>query len=247
MPTAPRALRTEQTTAFLLEVLRGRRRVLEVGCGRGDVARALAVAGHEVTALDLELPDQQPAPGVSYVEADLLTFDPGAGAAPFDAVVFTASLHHISPLASAVERAASLTAPGGLVVADDFDLDAPDASTLRWYYEVQELLAAAGAYAADRIDPPIDPPRADLVARWRDAHAHDPPLHTGAQLRRALGDRLSLRAPRRGPYLYRYICGGLADDVHGAAVAAYLLEVERRGISEGRLTPVGLRLLADRA
>jgi SAM-dependent methyltransferase len=245
MSTAPRALRTEQTAAFLLEVLRGRRRVLEVGCGRGDVARALAVAGHEVTALDLELPDQQPTPGVTYVEADFLAFDLAAGAPPFDAVVFTSSLHHISPLDRAVDRAASLTTPGGLVVADDFDLDAPDARTLRWYYEIQELLAAAGAYPVDRIDPPIEPPRADLVARWRDAHLHDPPLHTGVQLRRALGDRLALRERRRTPYLYRYICGGLPDDAHGAAVAAYVLEAERRGIAAGRITPVGLRLLAD--
>jgi SAM-dependent methyltransferase len=239
LPLPPRALRTEQTTTFLREALRGRRRVLEVGCGRGDVARALAAAGHEVTALDLELPDPRPAPGVTYAESDLLAFD----AAPFDAVVFTASLHHIAPLDRAIERAAALTAPGGLVVADDFDLDAPDAATLRWYYEVQELLVAAGVLAADRLDAP----RADPVARWRDAHVHDPPLHPGARLRRALAERLALRERRRCEYLYRYICGGLPDDARGAELAAYVLAAERRGISEGRLVPVGLRILADRA
>jgi len=242
MAESPRALRTGQTTAFLREVLSGRRRVLEVGCGRGDVAQALAAAGHEVTALDLELRDLPPdptPPGLTYVEADFLAFD----AAPFDAVVFTASLHHISPLAPAVERAAALTAPGGLVVADDFDLDAPDAETLRWYYELQELLAAAGVYAADRVDPP----RPDPIARWRDAHAHDPPLYTGAQLRRALAERLAIRERRRCEYLYRYVCGGLPDDARGAEIAAYVLAAERRRIAEGRLVPVGLRLVAGPA
>ena len=238
MAATPRELRTEQTMAFLGEALRGRRRVLEVGCGRGDVARALAAAGHEVTALDLELPDPRPAPGVTYVAHDFLSYD----AEPFDAVVFTASLHHISPLPAAVDRAAALTAPGGLVVADDFDLDAPDVQTLRWYYELQELLACAGVYPADRVDDP----RPDPIARWRDAHVHDPPLHTGAQLRRAFSDRLSLRSRRRCPYLYRYICGGLPDDARGAEVAAYVLATERRRISEGDLVPVGLRILADR-
>jgi Methyltransferase domain len=32
-------------------------RVLEVGCGRGDLARALARAGHRVVAIDPEAPD----------------------------------------------------------------------------------------------------------------------------------------------------------------------------------------------
>lgn len=249
MSQALRAFRTEQTMAFLAEVLRGRRRVLEVGCGRGDVARALAAAGHEVTALDRSLPEPLPTPGVTYVEGDFLAADAppdpafAPGAAPFDAVIFTASLHHITPLDLAVERAAALTAPGGLVVADDFDLAAADARTLRWYYDLQQLLIAAGVYPADRIDPP----RPDLVARWRDAHAHEPPLHTGAQLRRALSDRLELRERRRCEYLYRYVTGGLPDDDRGLAVASYVLAAERREIAAGRLTPVGLRLVAARA
>ncbi len=253
MANTPRELRTEQTMAFLREALRGRRRVLEVGCGRGDVARALAAAGHEVTALDLELPDPRPAPGVTYVEGDFLAFD----AEPFDAVAFTASLHHIAPLDRAVLRAAALTAPGGLVVADDFDLDAPDVETLRWYHELQDLLAAAGVYHEPHGHDGHDghhghqdhhdhPPRTDPLARWRDAHVHDPPLHTGAQLRRALGEHLELRARLRCEYLYRQVSSRLPDDARGASLAAYVLATERRRISEGRLVPVGLRLLATR-
>src|SRR5689334_20454326 len=48
-------VRGAATTAFLTSALRGRRRVLEVGCGRGGVARALGAAGFDVTAIDIDL------------------------------------------------------------------------------------------------------------------------------------------------------------------------------------------------
>src|SRR6185295_15499995 len=88
----PYQLAIGQTYSFLADVLRGRMRVLEVGCGRGDVARRLGAVGFRVTAIDLRLPDPTPSQNVTFLEHDLLWFDGG----PFDAVVFTASLHHIA-------------------------------------------------------------------------------------------------------------------------------------------------------
>src|SRR4029079_1981578 len=151
-----------------VDVLGGRRRVLEVGCGRGEVARALAARGLAVTALDLALPDPQPAPDLRHVELDFLVFR----GPPFDAILFTSSLHHIAPLENAIVHASELLAPGGVLVVDDFDLERPDHTTLAWYYETQELLAAAGLYDHHRLDPGTD-----AMVRWRDSHAHDPPLH----------------------------------------------------------------------
>lgn len=241
--STPRALRDAETTAFLAEALRDRRRILEVGCGRGDVARALAAAGHDVTALDLELADPRPTPNVTYVASDFLAYD----AAPFDAIAFTASLHHIAPLDRALDRAAALLAPGGALVIDDFDLEAPDADTLHWYYELQDLLVAAGLYPEDRVDP-LPPDPADLLARWRAAHEHDhgPPLHTGTEIRRGVAERFAVRDLRTGEYLHRYINAGLSDDARGHQLAAHVLGVERRGVAAGRLIPVGLRIVADR-
>src|ERR1041384_1597107 len=129
----PYQLAIGQTFSFLSEVLRGRQRILEVGCGRGEVARRLGAAGFRVTAIALHLSEPSPANNVMFLERDFLRFQ----AEPFDAVVFTSSLHHISPLSAAVSRAHALLGPGGLLVADDFDLDAPNAATLRWYYDVQ--------------------------------------------------------------------------------------------------------------
>ena len=78
---------------FVVPAIAGARRVLEVGAGRGTLARRLQAEGFSVTALELCLPAKD-ASGVQWVESDFLAFD----AEPFDAVLFTASLHHIAPL-----------------------------------------------------------------------------------------------------------------------------------------------------
>ena len=231
----PSELRTQQTLAFIVEVLGARQRVLEVGCGRGELARALAARGLAVTALDLALPDPQPAPNVSYVELDFFAFK----APPFDAVLFTSSLHHIAPLENAIVHATELLAPGGVLVVDDFDLERPDPGTLQWYYDTQELLAAAGLYDLHRVDAGTD-----VVARWRDAHAHDPPLHTGVEMRTAIAARLDSLAVRPAPYLYRYIAKGLPDDERGGAIAAHVLATEEQRIADGSFSAVGLRIVA---
>ena len=234
----PYQLAIGQTVSFLGDVLRGRRRVLEVGCGRGEVARRLGAAGFQITALDRRLHDPAPAVGVSFVERDFLQYD----AAPFDAVVFTSSLHHIAPLAAAIDRAHHLLAPGGLLVADELDLDAPNRATLRWYYDVQELLAAAELFPRDHVDPP----GSDLVGRWRLAHHHEPRLHTGVEMRQAIAERFDLRDVHGAAYLYRYITRHLPHDARGVAIAQHVYSTERRGITDGSLAAVGLGIVASR-
>lgn len=224
---------------FVRGALRGRTRVLEVGCGRGELARRLG-EDFAVTALDRHLPDVTPAPGVTFVEHDFLDYT----AEPFDAIVFTASLHHITPLARAIGRASDLLVPSGLLVVDDFDLEAPDAETLRWYYDTQDTLRAAGCFDADHIDPP----HADPVARWRAGHVHDhePPLHTGAAMRVAICDRFVIRRLEKGPYLHRYLAAHLPDGERGAAIARHVLATEQRRIADNVFVPVGLRIVAER-
>lgn len=226
---------------FLSAALGGRSRVLEVGCGRGEVARRLGAAGWQVTALDRELPDRTPAAGVAFVEHDFLDYD----APPFDAAVFTSSLHHIAPLPAAIDRAHALVAPGGLLVADEFALEAPDAATLDWYYDAQELLAAADLIPRDRIDEAAADP-ADRIERWMRAHHHEPALHTGAAMQGAIAARFELRDVRGGAYLYRYPARNLPGDARGLAIAAHLCATEQAGIAAGRFAAVGLRIAAVR-
>jgi SAM-dependent methyltransferase len=220
------------------------RRVIEVGCGRGALAAMLAREGREVIAVDLALPVERPSPAVRWIEGDFVTLpdtDVGSG---FDAIAFTASLHHIAALDDALARVESLLRPGGRLALDEFDLAAPDTACARWYYDVQELLAAAGAYPADRIDDDAD---AEPRARWLAAHEHhgEAPLHPGAAMIAAVEARFAGTRVERGPYLYRYICHGL-DGAHAGTLAETVLALERRCIASGLLTPVGLALSATR-
>lgn len=236
----PAEVVVEETHRFLAPLLSGCRRVLEVGCGNGLLARRLAADGFEVTAVDRSLAGTERAAPVRFVEADFLGFED----APFDALVFSASLHHLFPLERALENAGRLLRPGGLLAAADFDLDAPDRETLRWLYDLQGLLGAAGllrrevAHGSDEDDP---------LARWEAEHAGDPPLHRGCAMRAALAGRFELLGTARGPYLHRSIAGQLEPSRHAARIARWVLTAELRRIAAGTLRPVGLRLWARTA
>lgn len=227
----------EDVHCWMAPLLARRRRVLEVGCGAGDLARLLGADGFDVTALDVELGAPAPAPGVTWVEADFLAFE----AEPFEAVLFTRSLHHIHPLDRAIDQAIALLRPGGLLLVDDFDRKAPDAETARWYYEAKELLAAAGLYPDDHIE---GQPDDDPVARWHAEYDHVPPLHSGAEMLAAIADRFTRVETQRGVYLYRTIAGRLEDSGRGAAVASQLYGSESRRLQGAALAAVGLRISA---
>jgi SAM-dependent methyltransferase len=226
-------LEVAEQHAFVRNRIDGARRVLEVGAGRGHLARRLRADGYSVTALDLSPPPHELS-GVRWVQENFLAFEDE----PFDAVLFTASLHHIAPLDAALSRARALISPGGTLVVDDFDLEAPDEATARWYYEVQELLAAAGAYAAGH-----EHAQRDLtpLRRWQAEHEHHhAPLHTGRAMLAGIEHDFGLLEVARGPYLYSYICRGTSS----LGVAQHVLSVETRRIADGSLRPVGLRAVA---
>jgi 2-polyprenyl-3-methyl-5-hydroxy-6-metoxy-1,4-benzoquinol methylase len=97
------------------------RRVLDVGCGEGTLARQLRTIVPEVTAIDLDPASidlarhhnhRAPRDGgpINYVLADFLThpFENSS----FDAIVSVAALHHMNPI-TALARMRDLLRPGG--------------------------------------------------------------------------------------------------------------------------------------
>lgn len=234
-PERPEDVEVESTHRFLSPHLKGAKRVLDVGCGNGLLARRLAQEGFDVTALDRSLQRTSRTAGIRFVEADFLGFED----TPYDALVFSASLHHLFPLDAALDAAERLLRAGGVLLASDFDVDAPDVPTARWYYDMEGLLVAAGLFRPDKVGAADTE---DTVARWHAEHEHTPALHSGAAMQQGLARRFSERGASRGPYLYRYVVGGLEASPRATAIAHWALAAEEHHLATGSLKAVGLFL-----
>ena len=102
-------------------------RVLEVGCGRGELALALAADGYDVVAVDPKAPE-----GPIFRQTTIEKLDePG----PFDAAFASLSLHHVDDLGVALEKVATLLRPGASVVVREFAWDLADEPTVAWWYQ----------------------------------------------------------------------------------------------------------------
>ena len=113
-------------TAFVLSHLPPPpRRILEVGCGRGELALALAGAGYDVVAVDPEAPEGPIFRQTAIEELD----EPG----PFDAVVASFSMHHVHNLDAVLDQLRGLLAPEGVLVLDEFGWDLLDEQTAEQY------------------------------------------------------------------------------------------------------------------
>lgn len=99
-------------------------RLVEIGCGDGELTRLLSAAGWDAIGVDPEAPD-----GERFVRATLeeLDFDPA-----FDAAVAIRSLHHVADLDRGVERLDLALRPGGRLILFEFVVEHIDESTERW-------------------------------------------------------------------------------------------------------------------
>ena len=242
---------TRHTLDFLSPVLPpAPARLLEVGCGAGALALALEDAGWHVTAIDAseEAVAAAKAAGMAAIHADFLEFEDR----PFDAVLFTRSLHHIGDLDRALVRARNMLVPQGLLIVEDMDLAAVDETTATWILDLLAVLQAAGmaegleeAAKAHGHGPGPLPEDATPLARWRAHHQRHGVIHEGRAMKEGLEARLELLEARTAPYLFRYV-HHLAKGAPASVVDTVLaLEVER--IRTRLLKAVGLRLVARRA
>jgi SAM-dependent methyltransferase len=274
-PAHPLDVCAGETAAFVGRFLPGPgTRILDVGCGRGELAAMLLLAGHAVTAIDLdaEAVAAARARGVDAHVADFLEFSGG----PFDALLFSYSLHHIHPLPSALARAPGLLVPQGRVICEEYAFENIDEITATWFFGTQELLLSAGLLLD--WEPAGETAALEPLERWEaefgDGHAYhghtnhghgvhanrhghhrrhghhepdrpDEELHAAAEMKAQLSARFEIVHEETGPGLYGFWLENLPPD--RAEVALRLLALERGLVGQGALRPLGIRWVATRA
>lgn len=194
---------------FVREALpEGARRVLEVGCGDGALAAMLAAGGLDVVAIDAnaEAVAKTRARGLDARLAEWPDFHAG----PFDALLFTRSLHHVRDLEASVAAAFAALRPGGVLIVEDFAFEEADEESLAWF------AALAGDLAPAALD-------------------HDHELHSARAIEAALG-----AAPVPAAYYFRYIETSAPERAEAAlaeeerAIAAGLIRPLGRRWAVGR-------------
>lgn len=172
--------------------------MLEVGCGRGELALALDVAGYEVTAIDPAAPD---GPIFRRIKLEELEDD-----AQFDAVVASGVFHHMGEsLEPNLDRVARVLGGGGPFVLNEFGPDRLDEPTAAWYQGQRKILAAAGR--------PSERPSAE---QWSQHHVC---VTASDVLLAAVRNRFEEQVYEDVPYLWRYLDGVASAELEESLVS----------------------------
>ena len=192
-------------------------RVLEVGCGEGELARTLARVGHSVTAIDPQAPE-----GPIFRRTRIEEFtDP----AQFDHVVAILSLHHVEDLGMALSNMADLLRVGGTLVVVEFAWDRIDEATAEWALERLPVasLSEKPSWLGRRCQEwarggarETRAPAESYFAEW----ASEEGFHSSRRIRDELGRRFVERLFEWVPYLYPELREDVSESDESAAIEA---------------------------
>jgi SAM-dependent methyltransferase len=234
---------TRYTYDFVRRFLpRGCRRILEVGCGTGELAARLSKDGYAVIAIDSDRDSVGAARrlGVKAYVATWPDFDQGQ----FDAVLFTRSLHHIHPLDESVKHAADCLANGGRIIVEDFAHESADEKTLRWFKSAIHLLEAASTLVMsdEFLDKVLS--KTETLNAWRENHETE--LHKAAEIDAQLSKIFSRVIKENTAYYFRYIAGAIAPSEKREAILRAFADQEETMAADGSIVPLGRRFVAMR-
>jgi SAM-dependent methyltransferase len=218
------------------------RRILEVGCGTGELAARLVQDGQSVIAIDSD-PEAVAAARQLGVNAHVGTW-PDFEQGRFDAVLFTRSLHHIHPLDRSVRHAADSLADGGRIIVEDFAYESADEKTLQWFGGAIRLLEATGSLTAsdDLLKRVLS--KTETIKAWRENHENE--LHTAAEIWAQLQNRLGCVVRENAAYYFRYIASAISLTDKRDEILSAFGEQEQALARDGSIVALGRRFVASR-
>lgn len=180
-------------------------RVLEIGCGNGELALAVADLGYDVVAID---PNAPSGPIFQQVTIEALN-DPGL----FDAVLSSLALHHVHDLGLVLDKCAHLLPSGPLIVVE-YAHERVDDATARWY--MANLRATAHEHSASSHEHSggflvrryeewrgaAESGSTTSFGRWYRDWSEQNGMHLGQTILRELRARFDETFLEWGPYLY---------------------------------------------
>jgi SAM-dependent methyltransferase len=239
----PADVPTRETLRFLTSRIPVGANFLEVGCGEGRVAGELLKRGYRVTALDSdrEVIARAQERGVPAVVGSWPQF---GGRVSFDAIAFTRSLHHISPLREAIARARELLSPTGLLLIEDFAFEEADEATIDWFVRVlrsKQGTALINPLAGQLVTELLS--STDVLDAWRNNRGYD--VHASATMNEAIAERFVVRETQSVPYLYRYLIPVLAENSKAVAFVNEVFQEELLVGQCGQVVLLGRRIVAS--
>lgn len=188
-------------------------RVVELGCGPlGGFVPRLRASGYDVVGVDPKAPQEAGYHRVEFEQAEL--------AAEADALVASASLHHVADPGEVLDRVAATLAPGGAVVVIEWAWEDFDESTAEWSFR---RLGSEEGWLRRRRDGWLGSgePWSTYLQGW----AREEGLHEAQTLLALLDERFERRQLSRGPYLFADLSSTSPED-------------EQRAIDAGEITAI---------
>lgn len=234
----PALAASRQTAEFAMHAApHGRRRVLDVGCGIGNVALHLAAHGYQVAGID----DSQAAAkrcarrGIRVVRADFAEFETSQR---YDIVLFSRSLHHMTDPRRMLRKAGRMLVPGGVVVIEEFAFEAVDEFAANWLLTMLRFAVASGLTAKKPRLPAVHRP---ALGWWKGIHHHR--IHDGRTVIAAARSSLRVVRLERVPYLFRYLVPELKKSARSVAMLEHARTLEQITFAAARRPCIGIRAI----
>ena len=173
---------------------------------------ALVGDGYDAIGVDPGAPATDRYRAVPFAAADLPS--------RVDAVTASLSLHHIDDIDGAVQRAADVLAPDGVLVVLEMDWPAFDDAAAEWCFArlpAPDAGVPAGWLATQRQNWHAE---GGSWSEYRTAWATDHGLHPGERIRAALDSRFECVESAPIPYYFSQLVDGVTPAVELAAIDA---------------------------